>query len=248
MNCSEIQELAPLYLAAELDAPRGAELRAHLDSCAECRCEIEDQIELDRRLRSELSAAAPDPSAVEARVREVIASERRRFLTPVRAALAIAASLLLAIAIVVAMRAGFSPQPVAICSDAARDHIHEIVQQEPRRWTSDLAGIDTLAGRVGVARSTRSKISLPGYQVERGRLCRLNGRVYLHLVYTSGAREFSLYLGSAFGSGRAADLYTADSNGQHTATLQSRDQRIVVVTGESADAARNLASLAARAL
>jgi len=248
MNCSKILELAPLYLSGELDTDRAAELRAHFDSCGQCRREIESQIELDERLRQELLADATDSSAVEARVRQVCSHQSRFVFAAGRAAVAIAASVLLAIAAAAAIRFWPRPQPVAICADAARDHRREIVRQEPRRWASDVAGIDTLAGRAGASPSILARLALPGYQVERGRLCRLNGQVYLHLVYSNGAREFSLYLGSAAGPDRARDLYTADASGEHTATLQSHGQRVVVVTDGSPETARNLAQIAARAL
>lgn len=242
MNCNQVQQLAPAFLSGELTGDRASEFQAHLDSCAECRLDIAAQVELDARLRHQLLADAPDSSALDHRVRQAIALRpRHSFLSPRLAITAIAAVLILAIAI--ALRSQLRAQPAELCADAARDHLREIVHNEPRRWTADRAGIDALAQRVGLSPQTISKFLASGYRLERGKLCRLDGRVFLHLVYSNGGREFSLFLTSpgAFTDGA---LFAADVSGEHVATLQSTRERAVVVTEEPGDAARSLARIA----
>lgn len=204
--------------------------------------------ELDRRLRDELLSTPIDSSAVERRVREEIASTSRFQFAPLRAAAAIAAVLLLAALALVVTRSSFRPQTVEICSAAARDHVREIVQQEPRHWISDRNGIDALGQRVGVASAAITNLTAPGYHLDRGKLCRLNGSVFLHLVYSNGAREISLFLGQIGLAQHSGDLYAADFGPEHAASVQAGRNRAVVVTGESQAAARSIAQIAAKTL
>lgn len=245
MNCNDVQQLAALYISGELDSTRLAEFQAHLDGCGECRAGITGQIELDSRLRDEILRNTPDSSALESRVRSAIALDAKQYSPPVRRAVAaVAAMLLLAVGIVLATRLWVRPQPVQLCSDAARDHLREIVRQEPRRWTSDRSGIDAIAQRIGVSPGTVGNFSAPGYLLERGRLCRLDGHAFLHLVYSNGTRRFSMFLAPARGSQGASGLFTTSQNGEQIATVQSNRQRAVVVTEESPDSARALARIA----
>jgi len=39
-----------------------------------------------------------------------------------------------------------------------------------------------------------AKVAPQGYELNRARLCMLDGRVYLHLVYAGNAGEFSVFL------------------------------------------------------
>lgn len=248
MNCNDVQQLAAIYISGELDQYRLAEFQAHLDSCTACRAGIAGQIDLDSRLRREILANTHDSSQLESRIRSAISREPRLRFTPGRRTMAaIAAMLLLAAGIVFAVRLWLRPQPTQLCSDAARDHVREIVREEPRRWTADRAGIDSMAQRVGVSTATITGFSAPGYQLERGRLCRLDGHVFLHLVYSNGARRFSMFLAPA-GSSRDPGLLTADLSGERIASVHSNRQRAVVVTEESAGAARTLARIAMNVL
>jgi len=204
----------------------------------------DEDLELDRRLRQEILSEPVDVSGVEQRLRRAIApSHMSRVIRAVGAAAAI---LLFAVLAFSTWRALVPHEPVQVCSDAARDHLREIVHQEPRRWTSDVSAIDRLAARIGLASSPLSRIILPGYRFERGKLCRLDGHVFLHLVYSNGAREFSLFLGND--PKLEADRYAADFGEQHVATVRSSQARALVVTGDSSSVALNFAQLAARAL
>ena len=41
---------------------------------------------------------------------------------------------------------------------------------------------------------TTAPAAIAGYHMEHAKLCRLNGRIFLHVVYSDGSREFSLFL------------------------------------------------------
>src|SRR5690349_4765987 len=75
------------------------------------------------------------------------------------------------------------------CSEAVRDHRIEVIESSPRRWLDNPAALQALAAKQGLP------VPKPaGYQLERGKLCRLQGRIFLHLVYSDGSHEASLYL------------------------------------------------------
>jgi hypothetical protein len=144
--------------------------------------------EIDRRLRDAILAEPVDTAELDRRVRRQIAGRSRWWL-------AIAAMLVVAF---VGYRM-FAPDE---CTDAATDHRREVVNREPRKWREDPAEIQQLANRQGVA------VAIPaGYRVVRGKLCKLDGRVFLHLVVSDGARELSLYLRPRGRDERAREVY-----------------------------------------
>jgi hypothetical protein len=181
MTCSEINELSPLYLSAELDARRTAEFAAHLASCAEC--------DLDQRVRASVLAETIDTSRVQRSIRARIRRARVQVW-----AVAAAASIALAIAGGLSYRAFFRSQTPPLCVAAAQDHQREIVNGEPRRWLTDLSAIQALAEKQGVPGSAIAALATTGYRLERGRLCFLKKQIFLHLVYTKDSGEFSVYL------------------------------------------------------
>jgi len=60
MSCSEIREDLGAYLDGELDAARRSELASHLDSCADCRAELERLRRLSGLLRGLPQERAPE--------------------------------------------------------------------------------------------------------------------------------------------------------------------------------------------
>jgi anti-sigma factor RsiW len=199
MNCSEIHELAPLYVCGELDAARAATFDAHLKSCPSCLDEIESQSRLDARLRQALLAENVDVVRVNRRIRELMAADTP---TPrvesiqrtggwrwLAAAAAIAAAVVFAAGCYLLLPGRFEK----VYADAADDHRMEVVDHGPRRWTSDPAQLTELEQRIGISWSIPAELA-GGYHLEHGKICRLDGQLYLHLVYTDGTTEFSLFL------------------------------------------------------
>ena len=182
MTCREIEELAPLYLSGELDEARRAVFHTHLQSCRDCRDEMDQQAALDARLR-ETVADLPDATAVERAVRRRIALERSARYA------AIAAAVL--VAVVLGYRA-FRPQPVArLYADAALDHRLEVMEHQPRHWRTDPAEIEKLATRF---RLPDVRWLAPGYRLERAKICGIDGAPALHLVYSNGSQEVSVFV------------------------------------------------------
>jgi len=264
MNCGEVTYLTPLYITGELDARRSAEFDAHLKSCPACMAELERQARLDARLREVVFAEESNAIRVDRRVRELIAAEAatgplpqmrprpRRWVKP---ALGIAAAVLLVIA------AGYQTllgtRVARVYADAAFDHYLEIVQHGPRPWLTDPAQIAALAEQQGIARSAVTALASRGYHLDRGKLCFLDGRIFLHLVFSDGAQEFSVYLrrrdarplpGPAREIANGMPLCTSDIKGEHVASVESSTLLAVVVTDKSSDAALNFARFASGVL
>lgn len=251
MTCKDIADLQPLYLSGELDAERAAAFAAHLAECEPCAQDTERQTEFDQSLRNGARAEHFESTPVEKRIRARIAAERR----PRMAWAGVAAGVAAVIALGVFGSRVLLMQPTdPLCKDAADDHRAEVVNAEYRAWRTTVPQIQVLADRPGVDVPLKAP---PGYRLDRGKLCRLEGQVYLHLVYTNGHQEFSMFLrhrGPEMPPGQARDsvngrpLYTVDRGKEHIAFLQTDRLTAVIVTDQSSDAALSLARFAASSL
>lgn len=265
MNCSDIAELAPLYIAGELDPRRAAELDAHLKACPACMRELEEEARLDARLREVVLADKTDASRVDRRVRELIAARPEadapviaRWPMPRRwviAGMGIAAALLLS---VLGYSLVLGTSVARVYADAAADHRMEVVERQPRpAWLVDPAQIAALAQQHGIPGSEVLALALEGYHLDRGRVCGLDNRAFLHLVYSNGTKEFSVYLrlrdaGRLPGAVREVvngkPLRICDLGSEHIASFETTRVTALVVADDSADDALHFARMAAAAL
>jgi anti-sigma factor RsiW len=245
MNCHDIVELAPLYLSGELDASRSDAFAAHLRECPACALEVEQEIEQDARLREEVLAGDVGSGGLHDRVRQRISADRRRKAARrVLAAAGVAAMLLIALIVL-----RFRPMhaPARVCADAARDHRFEIVLDHPRTWIRDPSGIQGLAARLSLAPSAIPSFASAGYHLERGKLCLLDGRAFLHLVYSNGSAEFSFFVRMQDRPG-SHQIYSEGVDQEHVALVESGNCTGIVVTEQNGDAALNLARSASSTL
>lgn len=261
MNCRDITELSPQYISGELDSKSAAEFDTHLKGCPACMAEIEAQDRLDARLREALLADSVDVSRVNRRVREMIAADGAEPLMPssqrrpqrwVTAPLSIAAALLL-------LAAGYLLLPgrvAPVYADAASDHRMEVVDQQPRRWVTDPAGVMALAQKQGIPGSVPLALA-PGYRLERAKICWLNDRAFLHLVYSDGTGEFSLYLrpreggllpGAIRGIANGRLLHASSSGAESVSSFETSQLTAVVVTDQPAGAAQRFARTVSAAI
>jgi anti-sigma factor RsiW len=263
VDCGHIAELAPLYVAGELAAARAAEFDAHLKTCSSCFRDLETQARLDARLREVLLAEDVDVSRVNRRIRDMIAGGSREAAgtkTPPRrggspwvtAAMGIAAAFLLVVAGYLLIPGHVSQ----VYADAAEDHQMEVVDHGPRRWISDPDQITALAQQHGIDVAVPAELS-SGYHLERAKICWLDGLSYLHLVYSDGAKEFSLFLRArdgekldgkirGFSNGRL--LRECASGSEHLSSFRTSHLNAVVVTTQSAAASLQYAKLASTAI
>jgi hypothetical protein len=128
----------------------------------------DDFDDFDRELRDAWNREPVDTAGLRAGIRSRIVRRRRVGWSAAAACGAVALAL------------GWYglTRPPQIFVDAARDHRAEVVEKAPRRWR----GSDDAAPAV------------TGYRLVRAKFCRLDGRRVLHLVYTDGRTEYSLYL------------------------------------------------------
>jgi anti-sigma factor RsiW len=267
INCNQVAELAPLYLSAELDRERAGAVDAHLRSCPSCMRELETQAQLDARMREVIAGERVDATSVERWIRARISAEPRRKSASIsprpsqshRRQSIVAAAGIAAMLVLIGLGYGrlMSPHVSRVDADAARDHQREVVEQEPRRWLSDRASISALAEGQGIAASVPFALSSSPYHLERARLCFLDGRIFLHVVYTDGTREFSVYFhvrgGQPLpGSPREIDngriLHTSTLGSEQVASLQTQSLTVVVVSDRYSGDALQVARLAATAL
>ena len=247
MNCSEVSTLMPLWLTKELDPAQTRDFAVHVESCAGCLDNLARLQACDEQLRAAIRGESLDTASIEGRVREAMRATRpmRRWLP---AAALIAASLLLAFA---GWRGVLSARMNKTLAAAARDHLIEIVDRQPRKWITDVAALQSLVRKHGFESGTIAAYAPAGYHLAQGRLCFLNGQIFLHLVYVTGTGNFSLFLrrpgkmrlASVSDTARAGDFAR-----EHTAGFQRNYLTAIVVTEEPADIARRLAESVAAAL
>ena len=233
MNCNDVIELSPAYLSGELDPARAAAVAAHLDSCADCARDVD----LDTRLRRTVLAEPVDTATADLAIRRRVAREARLR----RMSIAVGIAALLVVGIVV--HRAVSVKTASVYAAAAQDHRREVVNHESRRWISEPEQMDALATRQGI--SATAPVAIAGYHVEHAKLCRLNGRIFLHVVYSDGAREFSLFLRQP--DAHPTPVQVAGADGEQVAAFETAHVAAIIVTDRAADAAE-FAALAAAAL
>jgi len=226
MNCAEVLNLAPLYLTGELEPGRRDEVAAHLKDCAACAGELGQQQAFDGMLREAVLAEEVDSSRVERNVRRVMGTPVRGASGRWMLALAgLAAVLLLGV---------FLTRARPVYAAAAKDHRREIIELQPRPWATDRVSIAAMARREGVPDWALDRMAPAGYHLAQGRFCFLDGRIFLHLVYTSDAGKLSVFLRPA---DRVEAVHAESHGAEHVAGFQDRKVSAVFVTEQSGDAA-----------
>lgn len=241
MICSEISKSTPLYLSGELDSAATQAFAEHLQSCADCRLCVERDAEIDKLIRQSMASEAPDTAGIDRRVltsiRYVPRTQRRRLIVAgIAAALAVTAVLYWVTA-----------RPNPVFAAAAHDHRVELVQKQPRKWATDPAAIVQLAGRAGLNGETAIAFAPAGYRLQRARLCLLNGRLFLHVVYAGADGNFSFYLRRA-DPAASTRVQSGSLEGAQVAGFQHQALTAILVTNGPRDVATRLAESAAAIL
>jgi anti-sigma factor RsiW len=235
MNCNDRSDLSSRYSLGELDEARAADFADHLKRCPAC---ASDQ-ELDAQLHRAVIAESVNAGRVDGEIRTRIA--RAAHLRRLWVKAGIAAAVVIGLLIY-----RYRPAPDSIYAAAAQDHQREVVDHQRRTWISSAPEISALAARQGLSTSDVDAISEPGYHVDRAKLCRLNGRIFLHLVYSGGPREFSVFLRPP-DHPRIAPVQIEGIGNECVATFETVHVTGLVVTAGSTDAAV-IAQTAARVL
>ncbi len=255
MNCNDLATLCPLYLSGELDPAGRTALAEHLQVCRACATELERQRQLDTGLRDSILSEPIENAALDQRIRLRILAERHH--SRMRR-LAIAAGLA---AILFGGSLGYRSilraKAPRLFADAAQDHRNEVVRRQPRTWLTDPKRMADLAQRNGIPAQVLATLMPPGYRLTEAKLCRLDGRIFLHLVYAQGDGQFSTFLrardaqplpGAIRETDNGKPLYELASGVQHIASFQTDELTVVFVTDGSGTAALSLARFAAQQL
>jgi hypothetical protein len=264
MNCNDLSEISTLYLSGELDEDRAAEFDSHLRGCSYCSVGIEQQKDWDVLLRDGVLAEEIDPSAVDLHVRQTIQAAHQAKVesqVPARSYRlwipAAAAVILLALVANVGYRHWFGGAVAPVYAAVVHDHQVEVVERARRPWVSDYAVIQLMAARQGVSQSAFAALGPQNYRLDRGKICPLAGNVYLHLVYTDGTHELSVFLhqgemaplpGVSRGSADGKVLRAAAIGPDYVAAFRSGSLTALIVTDQSAPAALDAARSVARVL
>jgi anti-sigma factor RsiW len=229
MRCHEFDELASPYLSDELEVSRRREVDAHLAGCAACASLLERQLRADELLRSSLAAVPVAAPAVQSRVRARMQAAPwwHRFLEVPGPRVALA-SVALLIGIALLLRGGPEPEALELFQSAAADHVEDVVERiEKPGWTASSREAEELALRMVGDTRPLGALTNAGYLLARARLCALEGKAqpWLHLIYTRGGREISLFVRSR--------MVSAGSPGQRalTADLSFRREDALEVVG-----------------
>ena len=191
--------------------------------------------DIDARIAEAFRENEMSPDRVEQRVLRHISAQRRRRWAAVTA---IAAAVLIAVFIA-------ANRPPKVLVDAARDHRLEVMEHKPRRWTTEPGEFESKFGMTGdKARS----LAPDGFRLLQARICGLDGQRALHLVFTNGSREISVYVRRTPNERDASAQIGAE---QLAAASSAEYQTVAVTTGSAAEClqiARRTAQLLSRSL
>jgi hypothetical protein len=194
MNCSQSERVTEAYLSGEIDEPAW---RTHLDGCPECAAKLKTESDFDHLIRHAVTSERLQTRQLEAHVRaamrESVAPVRRSILASWRYGLAAAVALFFIVIATVGYAKG-RIERTAVCIDAADDHQEEVVAKSPRRWRTDNAEVQALAQRIVGDASVPDRIVPAGYHLVGARVCLLHGKRYMHLDYSDGSSEISLFV------------------------------------------------------
>lgn len=241
-DCAGIRVRAPLYLSGEMEAEEQEAFAAHLAKCPNCAEKIAEDRNLDATLRSVLSGSPPDTDGLEERLRQKISADRRRRNRAWAGAIAATLALLAAGALAWA-RWTRTPQWYA---DAALDHRMEVIEGQPRRWRSSGAELAGLAAQNGLQLRQITALAAVGYRLERAKICRIDGRRMIHLVFSNGARRYSIFVSPHVGA--VERVRTIRRGAEQVAGFETGNFGVVVVSDGSAPECAELAHAAQQAL
>lgn len=247
MNCDELLHLAPLYLSGELASPQRQSCDLHVQSCRECEEILKQQRICDARLVAILGNEVPDHSQIDRvsrYVREHIAATSRSRKQRWLVAGAIAASLIAGIVCAYAWMTSFAVP--SSYTAAAQDHWAEVVEHEPRHWRSTPAEMQFLIAASGLSSDQVSALAPAGYWLEHAKVCGIAGRRTLHLVFSNGTQQYSLYIRPHRGVKERVRLIR--HNAEEVAGFETGRFSALVVTTSTSTQCEELARLAAARL
>ena len=121
-----------------------------------------------------------------------------------------------------------------MCREAVEDHREEVIENQPRKWRTADADVQVLLTRLGETSLPKTAGPLT---FERARICTLGGRDFIHAVYSSGRREYSVFIAPVEKAPSAhtipASLVRAESIANTAVAEYRSNAHMLIVAGDS---------------
>jgi anti-sigma factor RsiW len=195
MNCSYFEQVTDAYLSGEIEGP---EWRVHLDNCPDCAAKLRSESDFDLVVKQAVHSDRLQTRQIEAHVRAAIRQSHPIWSRPIMVMFRNGIAAMIVFGTLAIASLGYARGRIdrsAICVDAADDHQEEVVGKAPRKWRSDANEIAALSQRIAGDPSIPQRIAPAGYQLIGARVCLLHGKRYMHLDYSDGSKEISLFVG-----------------------------------------------------
>ena len=193
MNCPYYEQVTEAYLSGEIEGPQW---HTHLRTCLDCAAKLRAESDFDLVIKNAITEERLQTRQLESHIRSAI-----RKSSPWRSSMFVAMRYAIAAAVVFAALSiatfGYARGRIdlsAICVDAVDDHREEILDKAPRRWRTDPVKIAALSQKLTGDPALPERIVPLGYHLVGGRICDLHGKPYMHLDYSDGSNEISLFL------------------------------------------------------
>jgi len=193
MNCSYSEQVTDAYLSGEIEGP---EWRTHLSTCPSCAAKLCAESDFDLVIKHAVNEERLHTRQLEAHVRNAIRSSSP-WKSPVMMLVrySVAATLIFATLLVATF--GYAKGRMdlsATCGDAADDHQEEVIAKAPRKWRVDDKDVQALAQKMVGDPKAAERVAPEGYHLVGARVCVLHGKRYMHLDYSDGTNQISVFL------------------------------------------------------
>lgn len=121
-----------------------------------------------------------------------------------------------------------------------------MVDARPRNWLSDPEAVEALAARQGIDAAALTQIRNSGLHLERGKICRLDGNLFLHLVFSQGGQQVSVFLRKA--GERPHGTRSIHTGAEDVAYFETSRVKALVVSNSPSSAARSIAQAVQKTL
>jgi anti-sigma factor RsiW len=193
MNCSYYEQVTDAYLCGDIET---AEWRAHLERCPSCAAKLRSESDFDLVIKHAVNEERLQTRQLEAHVRAAI-RQPSRWRSPMLLVMRYGVAAMVVFGALVITTFGYAKGRIdrsAVCVDAVDDHQEEIVGKAPRKWRSDATEVAALSQKMTGDPTVPERIAPAGYHLIGARICLLHGKRYMHLDYSDGSKEISLFV------------------------------------------------------
>ena len=193
MNCSYYEQVIDAYLSGKIEGP---EWRAHLQRCPACAAKLRSESDFDLIIKHAVSEERLQTRQLEAHVRDAI-RRPSPWKSPVLLVIRYGVAAVVVFGALLIATFGYAKARMdrsAVCVDAVDDHQEEIIGKAPRKWRSDPKDVAALSQKMVGDPTVAERVAPVGYHLIGARVCLLHGKRYMHLDYSDGSKEISLFV------------------------------------------------------